>query len=146
MLPLILSSLSNALVAVNRISKFLLAEELPDPYLIDESLTAAVRVDGDFTWEKAVHLSGSDDDSGAEEGQEIANKADKVNQKKKYQQEQISNQKNAILPTTVVDVSESPPGEGDDNPFELKNLTIDIPKGSFVAIVGQVGSGKVMLE
>jgi ABC-type multidrug transport system fused ATPase/permease subunit len=141
MLPLVLSSLSNALVATRRISRFLLAEELANPYLIDESLKAAVHVDGDFTWEKAVHLTGSDVDSGAEE---IVKKANE--NRNKDEQEHVSNQKDAILPTTVVDLSDSPPGETDDNLFELKNLKIDIPKGSFVAIVGQVGSGKVMLE
>jgi ATP-binding cassette subfamily C (CFTR/MRP) protein 1 len=134
MLPLILSSLSSALVAVNRISRFLTAEELPDPYLIDKSHKAAVIVDGDFTWEKAeVSLV----DQGADKGK-----------KKQAKKEKIGKKGKTILPTTAAEKSESPPGEelkDDDNPFELKNLKINIRKGSFVAIVGHVGSGKVIV-
>ena len=33
--------------------------------------------------------------------------------------------------------------EADEKPFELKGLDIAVPKGSFVAIVGRVGLGKV---
>ena len=143
MLPLVLSSLSNALVAINRISKFLIAEELADPYLIDESLEAAVIVDGDFTWEK----TDSRVDQGAEQGKGAVSDIDKGN-KKRAKQEEVNKKDKTILPTTAAEVLESPPGEGDNHdstPFELKNLKITIPKGSFVAVVGQVGSGKVIV-
>ena len=33
--------------------------------------------------------------------------------------------------------------EDQEPPFELRNLMFSVPKGSFVAIVGRVGSGKV---
>lgn len=33
--------------------------------------------------------------------------------------------------------------EPKEEPFELKDLKMDVPKGAFVAIVGRVGSGKV---
>ena len=33
----------------------------------------------------------------------------------------------------------------EDQPFELVDLKLKIPRGSFVAIVGRVGSGKVRL-
>ncbi|KAF8882127.1 P-loop containing nucleoside triphosphate hydrolase protein [Infundibulicybe gibba] len=49
--PFVLSSLSDALVALGRISKFLTAEELADPYLIDYESKPAVEVDGAFAWE-----------------------------------------------------------------------------------------------
>ena len=32
----------------------------------------------------------------------------------------------------------------DEKPFELNNLKLKVPKGAFVAIVGRVGSGKVI--
>ena len=32
-----------------------------------------------------------------------------------------------------------------EKPFELTDITFRVPKGSFVAIVGRVGSGKVCL-
>ena len=138
MLPIVLSSLSSALVAVNRISRFLTAEELADPYLIDESLEAAVIVDGDFTWEK----TDSRVDQGAEQEKWVASETDKGKEKQAKKDE-------TLLPTATAEVLESPPGEELDNddskPFELKNLKISVPKGSFVAIIGQVGSGKVIV-
>lgn len=38
---------------------------------------------------------------------------------------------------------ESPVKEPDEKPFELKNLNFSVPKGSFIAIVGRIGCGKV---
>lgn len=49
--PFVLSSLSDALVALGRISSFLTAEELPEPHKIVQGRECAVEVDGDFTWE-----------------------------------------------------------------------------------------------
>lgn len=49
--PFVLSALSDALVALTRISGFLTAEELPEPHKIEYGRATAVEVDGDFTWE-----------------------------------------------------------------------------------------------
>jgi hypothetical protein len=51
MLPLVLSALSDAMVAVGRIGAFLTAEELSEPHKIEQGRAMAVEVDGDFTWE-----------------------------------------------------------------------------------------------
>lgn len=51
-----------------------------------------------------------------------------------------------MLPTTASGDEEKKKAEEDkeeEKPFELKDLNLKIPKGSFVAIVGRVGSGKV---
>ena len=47
-----------------------------------------------------------------------------------------------MLPTTATAESEKKV-DTPEKPFELKGLNLKIPKGSFVAIVGRVGSGKV---
>lgn len=90
--PLVFSGLAGSVVAVDRISKFLAAEELDDPYVIDDRCEHAVEVNGDFTWETSGATS----------------------------------------------------SEADRQPFELKDLRLSIPRGAFVAIVGRVGSGKVI--
>ncbi|KAG6877944.1 hypothetical protein C0993_001802 [Termitomyces sp. T159_Od127] len=134
-LPIILASLADLLVALARISKFLSAEELGDPYILDESLPDAIDVDGDFTWEMAGKMpSGGKDDKIKKMGTE-----DKSNKG--------SSKKPDTLPTHTDElVTQTQEKElEEEKPFELKNLKFHIPKGSFIAIVGRVGSGKSSL-
>jgi ATP-binding cassette, subfamily C (CFTR/MRP), member 1 len=64
--------------------------------------------------------------------------------RKAKQQEKKANKKkrDSVLPTTATTDSEKK-ADAPEKPFELKGLNLKIPKGSFVAIVGRVGSGKV---
>jgi len=52
-LPAGFSSLSNFLVAIGRIKKFLLADEIADSFAIDQDAAYGVEVDGNFMWEAA---------------------------------------------------------------------------------------------
>uniref|UniRef100_A0A0W0EY28 Putative multidrug resistance-associated ABC transporter n=1 Tax=Moniliophthora roreri TaxID=221103 RepID=A0A0W0EY28_MONRR len=129
--PIILAALSDALVAMKRIGSFLTAEELDEPYLIDRERKFAVEADGDFTWEKAGKLE--------ENKFQKAGPSRDGDRKSKKTKESL----------TKGSSKESPP-QGEKNsaiaeaekPFELLNLKLNIPKGSFMAIVGRVGSGK----
>ncbi|KAG6865425.1 hypothetical protein C0991_002663 [Blastosporella zonata] len=129
--PFVLSGLSDALVALGRISKFLLSEELAEPYLINYEQKTAVSVDGDFTWETAGKL---DEKFGVGGKAGTAKGGKKAGAKKEA----------PVLPTTAnVDSAAASTVEGPiEEPFELKDLKLTVPKGSFVAIVGRVGSGK----
>ena len=127
-LPLVLSSLSDALVALGRISQFLISEDLPEPYLIDKDLPVAVEVDGDFVWETV--LAAGDGKKGKING-------DKGKKPLKGE---------ASLPVTTADLEKENLKDvknDQETPFELKNLKMSVPKGAFVGIVGRVGSGKV---
>jgi ATP-binding cassette, subfamily C (CFTR/MRP), member 1 len=128
-LPLALSSLSDALVALGRISQFLTSEELPEPYLIDKNLHVAVQVDGDFAWETV--LATGDGKKGS----------------KKVNGDKGKRASKALLPVTVTstdDLEKKDVKKNDqETPFKLKNLKMSVPKGAFVGIVGRVGSGKV---
>ncbi|KNZ81013.1 Multidrug resistance-associated protein 1 [Termitomyces sp. J132] len=132
-LPIVLASLADLLVALTRISKFLSAEELGDPYVLDESLPTAVEVDGDFTWETAGKMP-------------MKSKGDKIKTatKEEAKTNKGRSKKLDTLPThmgeLVTETREK--NSEEDKPFELKNLKLCVPKGSFVAIVGHVGSGK----
>ncbi|KAF8066642.1 multidrug resistance-associated ABC transporter [Lyophyllum atratum] len=143
--PIILSSLADLFVALGRISKFLSAEELGEYYAIDESIQNAVSVEGDFTWETAGKIAGqvetSDTDKKTAEEKE---KREKKEKKEKAKKDKKSADKH-MLPITAE--KSGPSSEDKEIPeeeerFELKNLKLSIPKGSFVAIVGRVGSGK----
>ena len=154
LLPVVLASATDALVALRRIGAFMRAEELSVPYEIDANAESAINVDGAFTWEtvrkdaNAINLAakfgkGKKNQGGA---------AEKKGRKKGG---------DSLLPTAVNTPAGTSParsaenlataGDGDgeakekekEKPFELKDIKLRIPKGTFVAIVGRVGSGKV---
>lgn len=127
-------SCADAAVAFNRIGAFLTAEELADPYLIDANNEHAIDVDGDFQWESSYK----------------SNTGTKFEDDKKKEHKDTKKHKKddePILPTTTSSIDEkfldAEPAKDEEKPFELKGLNLKIPKGSFVAIVGRVGSGKV---
>ena len=130
LLPIVLASAMDALVAIRRISAFLRAEELAVPHTIDPKSDVALDVDGDFTWEEMRK-----EDAGAVKDPATKATADG------------GNDGAPTLPTTAPpdDQAQEKEREKDkppDKPFELRNLKLRIPKGAFVAIVGRVGSGK----
>ncbi|KAF9262693.1 multidrug resistance-associated ABC transporter [Marasmius fiardii PR-910] len=146
MLPLVLSGLSEFIVAVRRISAFLTAEELPEPPLVDFDSKDAIRVqNASFTWDAVVGLEDQLDKKGKEGDSELA-KANKKEAKKKQEKKGKTPQEDSTLPTTKDDVPAPETFEGEDaaaqEPFKLKNINMTVPKGRFVAIVGQIGSGK----
>ncbi|KII85509.1 hypothetical protein PLICRDRAFT_145262 [Plicaturopsis crispa FD-325 SS-3] len=137
--PLVLAACTDAVVALGRISKFLTAEELEEPYSIDAESKNAVDAEGDFTWETArkVDVLGT----AAEE------KAKAKALKRKSAAGKKRDEEKNVLPTTAGD-GESTDGDtiaADEKPFELVDLKFRVPKGTFVAIVGRVGSGKSSL-
>ncbi|OBZ78499.1 Canalicular multispecific organic anion transporter 1 [Grifola frondosa] len=148
-LPLVLASLTDAMVAIRRISKFLIAEELAVPYVVDKSTEFAVDVDGDFTWETVEKAVERGDKKKRSATQKKHTQVSKV----KHCILNLKAKGGTVLPTTDPtrttkekdSVDEDTLKEDDDEPFELKNLKLQIPKGSFVAIVGKVGSGKSSL-
>lgn len=149
-----MASLADALVAIGRITKFLTADELAEPFAIDtgEGNKLAVDVDGDFAWETAgkpvdkLAKGGAGGHRKEKKDKPKAVKEAKVDKKGFWKRK---SGKEEVLPTTAPDLEKKDEEKVEENdneeekPFELKNLKMKIPKGSFVAIVGRVGSGKV---
>lgn len=155
--PLVMAAATDALVALRRISTFLSAEEVADPYKIDADAKYAVDVDGDFRWE-TTHKgsSGSKFDVKGKPGSKKPDAKKKPEAKEKPKSEGQAKKgrffgkkkKGAILPTTASKTSDKKAGEKEkeeEKPFELSNLKFQVPKGSFVAVIGRVGSGKSSL-
>lgn len=145
--PLVLSSVSDALVALGRIGTFLTADELEDPYLIDESSDNkwALSVDGSFTWEtvgKPVDSKFAHGGPGGGHG--MGRKGAGGGEKEKREKKGKKGKKNdTILPTTAPSADAKSEAENkEEKPFALDSLSLRIPKGAFIAIVGRVGSGK----
>ncbi|KAG7095244.1 hypothetical protein E1B28_006018 [Marasmius oreades] len=126
--PIVLTALSDALVALRRIGSFLTAEELDEPYQVDPKGDFAIEVNGDFSWETVGKLDGP--------------KVQKHAKGKENPDVPISREKSAAR-RDVRQVQATPRDEKDEGrPFTLKSLKFSVPRGSFVAIVGRVGSGK----
>lgn len=148
MFPLVLSLLTDAIVGLVRVQKFLIADELVDPYTVDASAKHAVEVDGDFTWETAGKLNEKDKDEPDDPFRKALKKRDekeKAKREKKEKKEALKS-KRGVLPVTAetgTDEKDAKETAEAEKPFELKNLNLTIPRGSFTAIVGRVGSGKV---
>ncbi len=154
-LPLL--SCADAAVALGRISSFLTAEELAEPYTIDTESKLAIDVDGDFQWETAYKSdiggkkfdTGKGKDHGKGKGSEAASKAQSKDKDGKSAGKGGLFRKKKTDPVLPVTASAGDAKKADekekseDKPFELRHLALKIPKGSFVAIVGRVGSGKV---
>lgn len=138
--PFVIAICSDSYVALGRIGAFLTAEELGEAYTIDTNSKWAVKIKGMFAWETVEPLS--------EKEKNLAKKVEAAARKKGKK-----GKKGDVLPTAASSVSTSGVAtpksaadkEKEEKPFELKDVNIRVPKGSFVAIVGRVGSGKSSL-
>lgn len=152
--PAVITVIADSLVALNRISKFLTAEDMPEPYSLMPSGDYAVDIDGDFKWE-TTHKPGSYTGKPRRKAKEKPKGARKPSDTGKIQglfhpRKRTPDQ---LLPTNTTESRypdeklEKRSIESDvEKPFELTNIKLKIPKGAFVAIVGRVGSGKVRCE
>ncbi|KAG2004754.1 ATP-binding cassette transporter [Coprinopsis cinerea AmutBmut pab1-1] len=135
--PFVLASYSDALVGAKRISAFLTAEDLPKPYAMEQEFELAIDAEGDFAWETVGspdHGDGKKKDKDKAKDKASSDKGSKNGKKGESE-----------LPTHVDEKSSLKEKESvkeEEKPFELKNLNLKVAKGSFIGIVGRVGSGK----
>lgn len=115
-LPRALSAAADATNALHRLEELLEADLRSDESRVDPSLDVAVRAtDATFQWMTAA----------SEENEKPLNRK----KEKSHRGEK----------------KESPSGDStpkQQEPFSIPNLTMEIPRGKLVAIVGSVGSGK----
>ncbi|KAF5360312.1 hypothetical protein D9758_009126 [Tetrapyrgos nigripes] len=148
-LPMVLSSMTEMIVAVKRISSFLTAEDQPDPYLIDEQAKNAIVVDGDFSWDAVTGLGASTQEEDKEKKEAEEGKG-KGSTKKKKDKNMDKGNADSVLPVTTPEEKEIKEEEkpaasihsSQEEPFKMQNLSLAVPRNAFVAIVGRVGSGK----
>lgn len=128
-LPMVITSLSDAHVAMVRVAKILLAEEQPHGLQIDRSSTYAVDAVGSFCYETAAPP-----DQMAKQSALMQKKADKAAKK--------------LAKAEVAETTSKKNSENDtagSQPFILRDINLKISKGSFVCIFGRIGSGKTAL-
>jgi ATP-binding cassette subfamily C (CFTR/MRP) protein 1 len=161
MVPLVASSLGDAYVALDRISKVLLAEEIGDDYPIDPESPFGVDMTGDFTWETVGPPSDTPKPKGKggagekkmtpeeEKKKKEEEKKKKAEEKRKKTEEKakVKRRRHGEVDekSGVDEEEEETPDDGSPKPFVLRDVKLRVPKGKFVAIVGRVGSGKSSL-
>lgn len=154
--PLVLSALADALVSFGRLGKFLTAEELKESYHIDASQSLALYLDGNFAWETVLKLDDTPEKplSQKEEIEKLReeaerNKAAKKRAKEGRRQGRLAELDEKMdvdqgeLPTHTDDLAPEAQAIPDEIPFALTGMHMEIQKGTFVAIVGPIGCGKV---
>ena len=165
--PLVAGACADSAVALGRIGQFLLAEE--EPYTICPEAELAINAEGDFTWETAHAFTAPTEvqpdvtKNSGKNGEPPPSKGDKGERTEKGLNEEEMSEGNQgklkdgrgwfgrkgksqpVLPTDALKESkeEENQEERDEKPFGLNNLDFKVQKGSFVVVLGPVGSGKV---
>lgn len=128
-LPTVFSFLSDGHVAIRRISKILRAEELPHEVIVSKEQANAIDATGDFAFETT----------------EAPDRGDKHLSSENIQEEildEIAGSERSIVMTSSRTMLKNRQQLG---PFTLHNIDLHIPKGFFVFVYGQIGSGKSAL-
>jgi ATP-binding cassette subfamily C (CFTR/MRP) protein 1 len=120
LLPLVLGQVADAWTALNRIQEFLLAEEIREDIIWDESMENAIEVDhASFTWERTPSN---------EQEQKIS----------AVKQPQAAAERKQSLETANDAGIEA-------QPFKLTDLDFAVKRNELIAVIGTVGSGKTSL-
>ncbi|KAG8979667.1 hypothetical protein FRB94_011257 [Tulasnella sp. JGI-2019a] len=145
MLPMAFTISSDAYVAVKRIGTTLLAEELSDDMVIDPEAPSAIRAFGDFAWETSGPVEGVMGKGGqGRGGRDYAAHKAKKKAEALAKKEAKERKKKGLPPKSAEEMGKEK--EKDDKaPFELRDIDVDIQRGSLTCIVGTVGSGKSSL-
>ena len=144
-LPLSIASLINSMISLKRVEEFLLQRELnsfetnDDLNQKDSSDSAIIIKNGHYFWEKN-RISDQNNDS--EKNGLLGGKSKKnkriINNNNHVQ---INRDGESSENNTIIHIS----NDSSENCVILKNIDLKIAKGSFVAIVGEIGSGKSSL-
>ncbi|GAA5893310.1 uncharacterized protein JCM6883_007628 [Sporobolomyces salmoneus] len=165
MLPMSLSTITDAHNALGRLTEIFLAEERDEPIKVDRSAKDAVTVvDADFRWESPPPEDLNAPKTKKQQKALEKGQAKKVKKEakaaKKAKNVELKLDENAPIDAQTAeaggdatgDVSGPVPSSTTDTPIEqekelmqLQGINLRIPKGQLCAIVGAVGSGKSSL-
>jgi ATP-binding cassette subfamily C (CFTR/MRP) protein 1 len=147
LLPMVIGQVVDAGASLKRIEDFLNAEEQNDEAVWDAEAKSAISVkSADFTWERTptqdseqVLGKGPKSQKQLKQEKKDTKAKDKEDKRKSKQVEKDSAEG---LPSSV---SSSTLADGDDKPFAINGIDLNIGRNELVAIIGGVGSGKSSL-
>lgn len=135
-LPTVFSFLSDGYVAVGRIAKILRADEQPHGLVVHPEQELAIDATGDFAFETAESPITSSTEIGLGKGTN-ENTKQAPESPLAFDNRYSPSDADARTPTKIMQAPQAP--------FSLKNIDLKIPRGSFVCILGRIGSGKTAL-
>lgn len=133
LLPTVITAISDAHVAIHRISRILTAEERNHELINDPTSRFAVEVVGDFAYETVVPPDGH-----ASVNRLMSKNAGSL--RRGDAGSNVSKTASQTERSTLVNDNIQ-----QEQPFALNDIDLHIPKGAFVAILGSIGSGKSAL-
>ena len=146
LLPMVLGLVTDALASIDRIEKFLLAEDGDDTIIFCENGDTALELrDAEFTWEQSSPPGPEEE---PKKGPGKGQRHSKGMFDKKKVEAAVSAKPESGKPEIESSVTTTEETNNDalqKAPFRVQNLNITINRGEFVAIVGGVGSGKSSL-
>ncbi|KAM0755919.1 ATP-dependent bile acid permease [Meredithblackwellia eburnea MCA 4105] len=135
MLPMAWTVSSDAFVALKRVTRALLAEELDNELIVNPAAKFAVRATGNFAWET----------SGPQQSMMASLRADARQEKKaKAEAKKKAKEANKAAKKGQKPAEEEKKKE-EKPPFELRDIDLKLGRGELICIVGSVGSGKSSL-
>ena len=138
-IPEFVASLIECGVSLKRIEKFLLSEEVDNSYIKcnnDALNSIAIQVkNGNFSWRSKSDQTEDISTASSTTPQQIELSSDSIQKSK--------DEKN--LGYSQIDALPEGEAVGDSFSFELKEINLTINKGEFIAIIGEIGSGKSSL-
>ncbi|CDZ97481.1 Multidrug resistance-associated protein/mitoxantrone resistance protein, ABC superfamily [Phaffia rhodozyma] len=135
LIPLAIQAVSDAYVGLGRVSLCLLGDEIDNPVPVYPDAEYAVSAHGSYSWESAEKPSDEPVRVTPGKGGPMGKgKPPKKSKKEKAAEKEERKRKR-------LERLNAPPVV----PFALKDIDLDIPRGSFVVVCGRVGSGKSSL-
>lgn len=141
LLPMVIGLVTDAVASIDRIEKFLMAEDKVDTIEVNENAKdAIILTNATFTWEGAM-VTESD-----EAAMNSLSKKRLKEEKKtaKIEERQV---KKALKDGQAIEALFDTSGElkDDAEPFKVTDINMTIGRNEFIGIVGSVGSGKSSL-
>ncbi|WVQ83250.1 hypothetical protein IAT38_005389 [Cryptococcus sp. DSM 104549] len=131
-LPQVMSAIAEGMVGLKRVSALMRAEELRSEITIDPASEFAIDVNANFQFESV----------------ESPETLEKRQQEEKEKEKRINKEdKGSKKEDGPGSIPAEPVGEKDEvkQPFALRDITLRIPRGALVCVVGRVGTGKTAL-
>lgn len=146
LLPMVIGQVVDGIASIARIQEFLAAEEVQNEATWNYKAQDAIVVkDADFTWERTTSQepsTGVAAPKGVQQSKQDRKEAKIKAREEKLRSKQLEKEKVDVPPSPTSTVSSD---EEEEEPFQIRNIDLQIGRNELIAVIGSVGSGKSSL-